>query len=935
MNVSSSWGTRILGCVWALFAMAILAGCTGGKDGTAGPAGPTGPQGPGGSTGPSGPVLALDISTAKSITAKITSVTSGTTPTITFTLVDETGNPLKGLTNKQISIAIAQLQPAAAGGTQQWRSYVTQVETATPGTLGWGTHDAVQPKAEAATAGTFVDKGDGSYTYQFSKPLDALAADANAAYAVAGRIPTGVTVPYDGTLTHRVALELRAPFGATALNPTNNAVYDYIPATGSTTLTVTHKVSSNKECDACHAKLAMHGGPRIDVEYCVVCHNSGNADAQSGNTLDMKVLAHKVHSGAKLPSVVADTTNKGMVPAAGIGYVIYGYGGSVNNFNEVVWPQDVRNCTTCHNTADPNTTEAGTYATNPTAAACGACHDNIDFTAATVVKHAGVTGPIADTDCMNSGCHSATSPGVAAVGGGKVDIVTAHSIVLQTGMAKYKLNVARVLAYQPDGVTIEAACQAKINAAASGASVVCTVPPGDYPAVAITVTDPTNGNAAYDLTAAPFNVIGTSFSARAAWTTQNYTNPGAIVGSGTVQAQSVSFFGNCSGVDVTKPNNCAPSTTGAIPAPATTATNTWGSVYWDTVALKSATNTTGRTSANFDPTLATTASLIPSVPAIVVSADKTMLTARFPYPVPASRTLAGGSGAISAQGTIQLVNVADVGKLPTKISNSSPAILSTALPIRSADPVAFPITDTKAVARRQVVDYNNCLRCHKKLVLHGSRVDNVQFCVVCHNPAQAPRVQLAASATVLTPAPGSAGSEPVDFKFFIHGVHAAKYKAGLLDYTDVGFPGALNNCLGCHKTDTYYPVDPANVFGTTIDPGQTFSMTLLAGYDDPTKHYAITANAAACGSCHVDAAAQTHMKQQGAVVIGDLVTGGAGMNGLAAGAVNTFVAGAPHIKALDGSTLPQYQTETCSVCHGPGATADVKVVHGVASFKYN
>jgi len=72
------------------------------------------------------------------------------------------------------------------------------------------------------------------------------------------------------------------------------------------------------------------------------------------------------------------------------------------------------------------------------------------------------------------------------------------------------------------------------------------------------------------------------------------------------------------------------------------------------------------------------------------------------------------------------------------------------------------------------------------------------------------------------------------------------------------------------------------------------------------------------------------------VVIGDIIsTGSLGINGLGFGVPNTFVSGAPHIKAIDGSTLPQYQTETCSVCHGPGATADVKVVHNVASYKYN
>ena len=77
------------------------------------------------------------------------------------------------------------------------------------------------------------------------------------------------------------------------------------------------------------------------------------------------------------------------------------------------------------------------------------------------------------------------------------------------------------------------------------------------------------------------------------------------------------------------------------------------------------------------------------------------------------------------------------------------------------------------------------------------------------------------------------------------------------------------------------------------------------------------------------------MHQQGATVVSDIInTGGSGMLGLGYGQANTYVAGAPHIKGVTGATLQQYQTESCGVCHGPGATADVKVVHRVASFKY-
>ncbi len=943
MNVSSRWGTRILSCVWALCAVAILAGCSGGKDGPPGATGLPGSQGPGGSTGPSGPVLALPITSAKTVTPTITNVTAGNWPTISFKLVDETGNPLKGLLPTQVSFAIGQLQAPVAGSgwSSEWRNYVTRVvASGAPAAAGWPQTPTVQGTTQRAdVAGTtFVDHGDGTYTFQFSKSLVEFATissnagptNANGTTAVAGA--TGVPLAYDGTLTHRIGLELRATGPATVAAPngsnngTGNAVYTYRPADGVTVAAAvaagrplyTREVVSLKECDACHARFEMHGGARNDVQYCVLCHNGGSVDSGSGNVVDLRFMIHKIHAGKNLPSVKAwlatqpaGTLASAMPALPGKGFAIFGSGAVATTFNEVSLPQNIRNCTTCHNPANTATPDAHNYADFAYTRTCGACHDTMDMVAHanTAIGGASALTTVAQADatCMTSACHAAGTTGVAATGGGKVDTVTAHSIAVQTNMAKYKLNIVRVEAISiVAGVdTVEAACAAKIAAAAAGANVVCTVPPGYYPRVSITVTDPTNANAKYDLTQPPFSTYKTAISARAGWTTLNYTNPGAIVGSGATQAQAVNFLGNCTTAN--KPDGtCATSTAQTKPAPMTLPTPV--------------------------PPAPATTSVLPSIPAVIVSADNKTLTARFPYPVPlaSERVLAGGTGAIGAQASLNLVGVADVGTIAPLVSGSSPAVYATGVPIQVADPVYFPITDTTAVARRQVVDYNNCLRCHKKLVLHGSRVNNVQFCVMCHNPAQAPRVQASGAAA------GSSGSEPVDFKFFIHGIHSANYKMGVVDFTEVGFPGKLNNCLGCHKTDTYYPVDPATVFGTTIDPGQPYSTTRFAGYDDPTQHYAITANAAACGSCHVDQVAQNHMHQQGATVVSDIInTGGSGMLGLGYGQANTYVAGAPHIKGVTGATLQQYQTESCGVCHGPGATADVKVVHSVASFKYN
>ena len=66
----------------------------------------------------------------------------------------------------------------------------------------------------------------------------------------------------------------------------------------------------------------------------MLCHQPQNADPTSGNSLDLKVMAHKIHMGSQLPSVVG-TSDQARRP-----YEISGYMNSISNFSTVIDPAD-------------------------------------------------------------------------------------------------------------------------------------------------------------------------------------------------------------------------------------------------------------------------------------------------------------------------------------------------------------------------------------------------------------------------------------------------------------------------------------------------------------------------------------------------------------------------------------------------------------------
>ncbi len=288
------------------------------------------------------------------------------TITVRATIVDSDGNPLDRLgvaTKGPVSLSfIAAYIPA---GQSQYVSYTTSVSAASIP----GNNMPSQTQAANDSGGTFTNNAIGDYTYTFK---------------------TKAPVTFDATTTNAIGVSAQrnlAEFGTfDEWSETSNDVFNFVP--NGTPVKLTRQVVTTAACEQCHDPLIGHGGSRITVELCIMCHQPQTINADTGLTMDMKVLIHKIHMGSSLPSVIAGTP-----------YRIW-HRGAWSDFSTVVFPQDVRNCTTCH---DPKATQAANYKTNPTAATCGSCHDDVNF--ATGKNHVNLPQPD-DNQCKS--CHTST-----------------------------------------------------------------------------------------------------------------------------------------------------------------------------------------------------------------------------------------------------------------------------------------------------------------------------------------------------------------------------------------------------------------------------------------------------------------------------------------------------------------------------------------------
>ncbi|WP_211030964.1 OmcA/MtrC family decaheme c-type cytochrome [Shewanella sp. MMG014] len=340
----------------------------------------SGDDGKNGDDGESGDIN-IAISSAKSLQAEIEKVTIDESLQVSFEfyLSNANGVAVSGLADvasiSTLGAGIAKLgvqqrrvrplneadsatvvTTAETDLSPQWTSYINNVVE--PGDVadndleeGWDKHKGTQWQAsiESDCKEACIEAiGNGLYRYTFSQPLDSYSNI------------DGINTEYNVENIHRVYLELMPFSDADISTMLVNTTFDFDPTTGVNAPAEDTRVllTAEQSCYRCHTNdlsadnsLLMHGNKRFDYEGCVMCHTSYSGDPETGVSIGMASLVHRIHKSD---------------------YLVIGYKGSVHDYSDLTYPGDMHQCQQCH--IEDGAPQADFYQ-YPGQETCLSCHE--------------------------------------------------------------------------------------------------------------------------------------------------------------------------------------------------------------------------------------------------------------------------------------------------------------------------------------------------------------------------------------------------------------------------------------------------------------------------------------------------------------------------------------------------------------------------------
>jgi OmcA/MtrC family decaheme c-type cytochrome len=578
----------------------------------------------------------------------------------------------------------------------------------------------------------------------------------------------------DNAYTHRVGIYTSGVTGEI----TRFATLDAVP--NGSAVTVTRDIVTTAACQQCHDPLgfnalgetedlveegpgaAFHGGARNTAESCVLCHRTIQG------TRDNTVVSYNPVSGlfegtgaAHYPYMIHKIHGSHQLETS---WVFHG-----KDYSEITYPQDIRNCATCHKGAD-----GADWKNRPSIVGCGSCHTGVNF-----VTGAGHLGGAAANNQFCALCHTAT----AIEGYHATENSTPNNPQLHTGLATFEYNIS--------SVTVNASNQAVVNFWIKKNG------------TAVNLKD---NNALTGFTFGPSFLVAYA---------NNVTNP-----------KDYSNFGKSAG----------------------------------------------------QPASVTLSSLLSSL----TSTDNVTFTATLTaQPFPAGAKMR----AIALQGYFTQTNVdVDGDGTNDSVGRHTPSV------DKGVTGDATRRITVKSGYNLTTGQPEGCLECHEIFEGHGgNRVNNVQVCVMCHNPSLTTSGRTSTDTTIAAELeaayPGGALTYPEvsnNMKDMIHGVHGGlmrttkfedmRFRSGNVsyyDFSEVTYPGDLRNCEKCHLPGTYgvglaTGVDFSTVKVTTGNAAEATADIVAARGTVPNVTDLVTSPVVgACGMCHDTDTARSHFVLNG------------------------------------------------------------------------